>query len=185
MSQPTGISAPEGKHIITRAIRSLSTLLGVTAALMILIAVVITCQMIFVRFVLNESTIWQTEAVTYLMIAATLIGLPYVQLLRGHVNVDLLPMLLPPQLRKSLTLFVLLLSIAVIAVMAFHGFELFHIAAERGWRSDTVWGIKLWIPYLALPLGFGAYVLQMSSDIYETWKNETDVFDHHDIEEDY
>jgi TRAP-type C4-dicarboxylate transport system permease small subunit len=59
---------------------------------MIVISVAITCQMIFVRFVLNQSTIWQTEAVIYLMIAATLLGLPYVQKLRGHVNVDLMPL---------------------------------------------------------------------------------------------
>jgi TRAP-type C4-dicarboxylate transport system permease small subunit len=62
-------------------------------------SVAITCQMIFIRFVLNGSTVWQTEAVIYLMIAATLIGLPYVQRLRGHVNVDLLPLALPPRAR--------------------------------------------------------------------------------------
>jgi TRAP-type mannitol/chloroaromatic compound transport system permease small subunit len=59
---------------------------------MIVAAVAITCQMIFVRFVLNGSTVWQTEAVIYLVIAATLVGLPYVQRLRGHVNVDLVPL---------------------------------------------------------------------------------------------
>ena len=68
---------------------------------MILVSVMITCQMIWVRFVMNESTIWQTEAVTYLMISATLIGLPYVQLLKGHVNVDLVPMLLPPRMAQG------------------------------------------------------------------------------------
>ncbi len=36
--------------------------------------VAITCQMIFVRFVLNGSTFWQTEAVIYLVVAATLSG---------------------------------------------------------------------------------------------------------------
>jgi hypothetical protein len=35
------------------------------SAAMIVISVLITCQMIFVRFVLNQSTIWQTEAVVY------------------------------------------------------------------------------------------------------------------------
>ena len=34
---------------------------------------------------------WQTEAVIYLMVGATLLGLPYVQKLKGHVNVDLVP----------------------------------------------------------------------------------------------
>ena len=109
---------------------------------MILVSVIITCQMIWMRFVLNESTIWQTEAVTYLMISATLIGLPYVQLLRGHVNVDLVPMLLPPRMRKALALLVLVLSIAVISIMAFHGYELFHEAWRRNWRSESVWGVE-------------------------------------------
>ena len=74
-----------------RAVAALSTLAGWCSAAMIVAAVAITCQMIWIRFVLNGSTIWQTEAVIYLMIAATLIGLSYVQRLRGHVNVDLLP----------------------------------------------------------------------------------------------
>jgi TRAP-type C4-dicarboxylate transport system permease small subunit len=68
------------------------------------VSVLITCQMIFVRFVLNQSTIWQTEAVVYMMIAATMLGLPYVQYLRGHVNVDLIPLALPMGARKVLFL---------------------------------------------------------------------------------
>ena len=158
---------------------------GVLSAVMILISVLITCQMIWVRFVLNESTIWQTEAVTYLMIAATLIGLPYVQLLRGHVNVDLVPMLLPPKIRKALALIVLIVSISVISIMAFHGFELFHTAWERNWRSESVWGVSLWIPYLALPLGFGLFVLQMIADLIASWMCDAEVLEHGGFEEDY
>ena len=36
----------------------------------------------------------------YLILAATILGLPYVQKLKGHVNVELVPMLLPPPARK-------------------------------------------------------------------------------------
>jgi TRAP-type C4-dicarboxylate transport system permease small subunit len=72
--------------------------------------------MIFVRFVLNQSTVWQTEAVVYLMIAATMIGLPYVQRLRGHVNVDLCPWhAAHAPLRKALAFFVLSASILISA----------------------------------------------------------------------
>lgn len=168
-----------------RGVAALSRTCGLTAALMILASVLITCQMIWVRFVLNESTIWQTEAVTYLMIGATLIGLPYVQLLRGHVNVDLVPMLLPPRWRKSLALLVLALSMAVIALMAVHGYELFHTALERNWRSDTVWGAELWIPYLAMPIGFGLFVLQMVADAISSWLCDESVLEHGNLEEDY
>ena len=157
---------------LIKGVNRLSSLCGIAAALLILASVVITCQLIWVRFVLNESTIWQTEAVTYMMIGATLIGLPYVQLLRGHVSVDLVPMLLPPKLRKILAFLVLSLSILVIGIIAFHGFELFHTALNRGWRSDSVWGVPLWVPYLALPLGFGLFVLQMIVDLVTALKQE-------------
>jgi TRAP-type C4-dicarboxylate transport system permease small subunit len=173
------------EQLLVRSARGISTICGVIAALMILVSVVITCQMIWMRFVLNESTIWQTEAVTYLMISATLIGLPYVQLLRGHVNVDLVPMLLPPRWRKALALLVLALSIAVISIMAYYGYELFHIAWQRNWRSESVWGVSLWIPYLALPLGLGLFVLQMVADLIASWRCDAEVLAHGEYEEDY
>lgn len=144
---------------------------------MIVAAVAITCQMIFVRFVLNHSTVWQTEVVIYLMVAATMVGLPYVQLLRGHVNVDLLPRFLPPRFRLGLAILVFGLSIAVIAVMVWYGFELWHIAWSRGWTSDTVWGARLWIPYLALPVGFGLYLLQLLADLIAVTTGKAKPFD--------
>ncbi len=169
MSAPTAVHvAPTGGNPILRAIGFMSSICGVIAAGMIVAAVVITCQMIWVRFVLNASTIWQTEAVIYLMIGATIIGLPYVQRLRGHVNVDLLPMMLPRKLRLALAVITLLASIIVIGLMTWYGYDLWHIAMSRGWRSDTVWGIKLWIPYLVMPVGFGIYLLQLTADLVAT-----------------
>jgi TRAP-type C4-dicarboxylate transport system permease small subunit len=127
-------------------------------------AVAITCQMIVIRFVLNGSTVWQTEAVIYLVISATLIGLPYVQRLRGHVNVDLIPISLPPRARFGLAVLTSLLSISIMAIMLWYGFEYWHFAWDRGWRSDTVWGVRLWIPYLAIPVGFALFLLQLIAD---------------------
>lgn len=173
------------RRLFVRAVGHLSGICGVLAGLMILVSVVITCQMIWMRFVLNASTIWQTEAVTYLMIGATLIGLPYVQLIRGHVNVDLLPMLLPPAWRRRLALLVVLVSMVVIGIMAYHGFELFHVAWERNWRSESVWGISLWIPYLAMPLGFGLFVLQLLADLVASWLCDEEILEHGQFEEDY
>jgi TRAP-type C4-dicarboxylate transport system permease small subunit len=119
------------------------------------------------------------------MIAATLIGLPYVQLLRGHVNVDLVPMLLSPRMRKALASTVLILGISVISVMTFHGYELFYLAWERNWRSESVWGVSLWIPYLALPLGFGLCVLQMLADLMASWMCQLEMLQQSEFEQDY
>ncbi len=163
--QSSAAEARTGDNPFLKAVAAISTVAGWISAGMIVAAVAITCQMIFIRFVLNGSTIWQTEAVIYLVIAATLLGLPYVQRLRGHVNVDLIPLSLPPKGRFALSLLTSGLSIAIVAVMTWYGYEYWHFAWERGWKSDTVWGVRLWIPYLAIPVGFGLLLLQLVADL--------------------
>ncbi|AUC55158.1 MAG: TRAP transporter small permease [Sagittula sp.] len=160
-----GAVARTGNNPFLRGVAALSTLAGWCSAAMIVAAVAITCQMIWVRFVLNGSTVWQTEAVIYLVIAATLIGLAYVQRLRGHVNVDLVPLALKPGPRRILAMVVSALSIAIVAMMLWYGWEYWHFAYERGWKSDTVWGVRLWIPYSAIPVGLGLLLLQLIADL--------------------
>ena len=154
-----------GNNQFLRIVATISTLSGWLSAGMIMLAVLITCQMIFIRFVLNGSTVWQTEMVVYLMIAATLIGLPYVQRMRGHVNVYLIPIMCPPRLRYYLSLFTLSLSSAIVVVMLYYGYDYWHIAWARGWTSDTIWAVRLWIPYSALPIGFSLLLLQLIADL--------------------
>lgn len=158
-------AAQAGNHPFLRAVAAISTLAGWLSAAMIVGAVAITCQMIFVRFVLNGSTIWQTEAVIYLVISATLIGLPYVQHLRGHVNVDLIPLMLPKPARMVLAIVTLSVSIVIVAIMLWYGYEYWHFAWARNWHSDTIWGVRLWIPYLSLPVGFALFLLQLIADL--------------------
>lgn len=160
-----------------RVVGALSSVCGALSATMILSSVLLTCQMIWVRKINNASTVWQTETVIYLMIGATLLGLPYVQRLRGHVNVDLLPRLLPMGLRKVLACFTLVAAMIVIGIMLFYSAELWHIAWSKGWKSDTVWGPPLWIPYLAMPVGFTVYLLQLATDLFAVIFNLEEPFD--------
>ena len=170
MSNAPAASATAGADyrppVALRALGAVSTLFGVIAALMILASVLITCHMIFVRGVLGQSTIWQTEAVIYLMIGATLLGLPYVQKLRGHVGVDLLPHMLPRSLRRPLAVLVMVATIVMVAAMVWYGWEMFHLAWSRNWKSESVWKFPLWITYLTVPLGFGLYLLQLLADLW-------------------
>src|SRR5438309_3180169 len=95
-----------------RAVRLISRLCGYFAAALIAVSVVIVCEMVFVRFVLNENTIWQTDFVTYSLVAATFIGSPYVLLTRGHVNVDVLPHYLRRRARFALAIVATLVAMA-------------------------------------------------------------------------
>ncbi len=151
--------------LYVRAVHTLSRLCGVAAAAMILASVVLVCQLVFVRYVLNASTVWQTETVIFLMVGATLVGMPYVQLIRGHINVDLLPIYLSPKARKVLFVCCIIVQAIACLAIAYYSFELFLESVHGGWRSASVWGPPLWIPYVTMPLGFGLLVLQYVADL--------------------
>ena len=73
--------------------------------------------MVFVRYVLNQNTIWQTDFITYSLVAATFIGSPYLLLTRGHVNVDVLPLYLGPRARSGSRWYRSLMSLGFCVVM--------------------------------------------------------------------
>lgn len=148
-----------------RGVRLLSQACGIFAALLIAASVIIVCQMVFLRYVLNESTIWQTDFVTFSLVAATFIGAPYVLLTKGHVNVDVLPIYLGPRKRWWLALIAITISLAFSLVMAVLTFQFWHEAWENNWRSESMWRARLWIPYVAMPLGLGVLTLQYVVDL--------------------
>ncbi|MBX6425340.1 MAG: TRAP transporter small permease [Variibacter sp.] len=151
---------------LVSAITLISRLCGIVAAGLIAAGVIVVCQMVFVRHVLNQNTIWQTDFVTYSLIAATFIGSPYLLLSRGHVNVDILPHYLSPRARYWLALAAALMSISFCAVMTILTFQFWYEAWENNWVSDTMWRARLWIPYAAMPIGLGLLTLQYVADIY-------------------
>ena len=150
-----------------RAVRLISRLCGYFAAALIAVSVVIVCEMVFVRFVLNENTIWQTDFVTYSLVAATFIGSPFVLMTRGHVNVDVLPHYLGPRARFWLAVFAASVSLAFSVVLAVLTFNFWKEAWDHRWVSDTMWRARLWIPYSSMPIGLGLLSLQYVADIYK------------------
>src|SRR4029079_1447891 len=100
-----------------RGMRKLSQLCGIVAAALIAAGVLVVCHMVFVRYVLNHNTIWQTDFTTYSLVAATFVGSPYLLLNRGHVNVDVLPQYLQGRARFGLAVAAALMSFAFCAVM--------------------------------------------------------------------
>jgi TRAP-type C4-dicarboxylate transport system permease small subunit len=149
-----------------RCIRLVSRLCGYFAAALIALSVLVVCQMVFVRFVLNENTIWQTDFVTYSLVAATFVGSPFVLLTRGHVNVDVLPHYLGERGRFWLALASTLMAMAFCIVMLFLTAQYWMQAWNERWLSNTMWRVRLWIPYASMPVGLGILTLQYVVDLY-------------------
>ena len=151
--------------IYIRTVAALSRLAGVIGAFLIAFAVLVICDMVIERYILNRTTIWQIDVVTYCIMAATFVGSAYVLMTRGHVNVDVLPLHLGTRARYWLALITMLVALCFCAVLFVLCTIYWYQAWSKGWHSDTVWRARLWIPYLAMPVGLGLLVLQYVAEL--------------------
>lgn len=147
-------------------VRMLSRISGVFSILLILISILVVCQMIFQRVVLEQSTVWQTEFVIFCLIAATFVGAPYVLLTRGHVNVDLLPLFMGHRTRVVLALVSAVLALIFCAAVLWQSIFWWHEAFVTDRLTSSMWRARVWIPYLSVPVGMGLLCLQYIVDIW-------------------
>lgn len=153
-------------QIYTRIVSALSRLCGIVSVLLILVSIGVVCQMIFVRVVLGQSAIWQTEFVTFALIGSTFIGAPYVLLTRGHVNVDLIPLYASHRLRMWLAYASAFGALFFCILLFWFSLDWWYEAYTGGFVTSSIWRARLWIPYATLPLGSLILVLQYIADIH-------------------
>lgn len=148
-----------------RAINALSSALGVFAAGLLLLAILVICQMVFVRAVLNQSAIWQTEFSIFATIAATFLGAPYILLTRGHVAVDLLPLMVGARARRGLYLAGHALALLFCLLFLWASLPWWFETFVQNQTTSSVWRARLWIPYLSVPIGLAVLCLQLGGEL--------------------
>lgn len=145
---------------LVRTVRWLSNASGVAAVVLTMGAAAVVCEMVFARYVLNTSTVWQTEFVLYSIVGATLLGSPYVLAVRGHVGVELLGSFAGPRARRALGIAAASATVAFCAVLSWSAWRYFGEAWSQGWVTESVWAPRLWVVSLPLPIGLGLLTLQ-------------------------
>lgn len=148
-----------------RVISAISSVLGVLAAALLFSAVLSVSHMVFVRYALGWSTVWQTEYTAYAIVAATFLGAPWVLIVKGHVNVDILQMAAAPPIRLAMQVLAALFSLVFVTLLAYAGWVHFEEAWSNGWTSETVWAVPLWMPLLPMPVGTVMLALQYVAEI--------------------
>jgi TRAP-type C4-dicarboxylate transport system permease small subunit len=158
------------------AVHAASRALGVFSAGMITLSVGVICHMVFVRAVLNESSIWQTEFVTFCLIGATFLGAPYILLTRGHVNVDVIPLWAGPGARRVLYLLGTAIALLFCGIFLYAAVPWWYEAWVSESTTPSIWRVRLWIPYLAVPVGLGLLCLQFGADLWMVITRRTHPF---------
>ncbi|HET8802154.1 MAG TPA: TRAP transporter small permease [Marinobacter sp.] len=151
---PTGIA---GGYV--RLMDRLSMITAVIAGALLCLGVLTVCHMVFTRYILGESTVWQTEFTTYAISGAMLLGAPYVLLTGGHVAVTVLPDALSGTPRKVVNFLGGLCGVAFCFALTYGSWIYVHEAWAAGWTTGTVWNPPLW-PAI-LPIAVGATLLSL------------------------
>ncbi|HLU16363.1 MAG TPA: TRAP transporter small permease [Burkholderiaceae bacterium] len=150
-------------------IDSLSRFCGLVSALLLTFAMVIVCQMIFMRYLFKASTVWQTEAVVFSATAAIFLGAPYVLLKKGHVGVDVVQTLVANGTRRRLEQVGSVLGLAFCLIMMVATGIHLQEALEGGWTTSSVAAVPLWIPLAPMFTGFVLLSLQYTSELIKLW----------------
>lgn len=148
-----------------RAVDLVSKVAALIAGLLLIAAMLVICEMIFLRYVFRAPTIWQTDFVVFSATAAMFLGAPYVLKTRGHVGVDVIELALPPGPRRLIGLVGAVLGLLFAVLMTIASAIFFHEAYVNEWRTSTVAAITLWIPLLPLPVSFALLSLQYVAEL--------------------
>lgn len=158
------------------AVHAVSRAFGVAAAGLILLSVGVVCQMVFVRAVLGQSSIWQTEFVTFSLVAATFLGAPYILLTRGHVAVDVVPLMVSTPTRRALLLLGHAVAFVFCVFFLYAAIPWWFDAWQNNQTTSSIWRARLWIPYLSVPVGLALLCLQLVADAYLVATRRADPF---------
>lgn len=162
---PVGEEPWRDAPLWVRVIDRLGVACAVAAAVLLTGAVLVVTYMVVNRS-LGASAYWEIEFAIYLMVAAIFLASPYTLRTKGHVNVDLLDVLLTPRQRRPIALAVALVGFGVCLYLAAHGWQLFHEAWETGETSESMWRPVRWPLYLSMPVGLALTALQYLAEFW-------------------
>jgi TRAP-type C4-dicarboxylate transport system permease small subunit len=145
---------------MTRTIEKINYIQWVISGFLILAAALVLTYEVIMRYMLNIPTIWEVEASVYLIIMATFLGAPYGIKEGSHIGIELVTVHLSSRTTAGLTIITAFISWIFCLLVAWKGWEMWWEAFSKGWRSESLWGPPLAVPYFFLPLGMSLLSLQ-------------------------
>ena len=149
-----------------RKIEGFNRIMYWVGAIAIVLASLILTYQVVMRYFLKIPTIWEIEAAIYLGIFATFMGAAYGLKEKAHIEIDLVTRALPPRIQSGLYRITAFTSFIFCILLSWKGWEFWWEAFSRGWKSDSLWGPPLAIPYFFLPMGMTLLSLQYFNEIF-------------------
>jgi len=147
-------SPPSGSRWSALPGRAIAATSRGIAALGIAGGVALAFYNVVARYLFGASLTWAGELTIYLFLWSTFFGAAICFQEERHIAVNLLLRRAPPRWARRGRIAAHLVSLFFLAAVAWHGYRYLRLVAELGERSIDL-DIPMWLPYLAIPVGFG------------------------------
>lgn len=139
----------------------------------LLATTIILFMNVMLRYIFKSSTSWAEELIKYLMIWIAFIGGSICARTGAHVSIDFLYEYLSVKSKKMV--FVVVNTIAAIfaCIMMIYGIKVIGFTISMGQVSPAL-QIPMWIPYLAIPLGFFLMTIRFVQEVFKGIKGGND-----------
>lgn len=107
---------------------------------------------VVLRYVFLMPISWAEEVSLYLLVWIVFVGASVAIRTRGHIAVDLLPMVLPAALRRVLMIFVGFVTLGFLAVFFYYS-GLHTLRVYNSGQVTPVMQAPMWLTYFAMPFG--------------------------------
>lgn len=123
---------------------------GVVANLLLLAMLSAIGVQVVARFVIGAPTVWAEELARFLLVAITMIGSAALIEKNRHISIDVVVDALPKGARIAVAWLRDAITLTVCGLLAHYGWLLVGIG---GRQTSTGLGVKMSLPYLAIPIG--------------------------------
>lgn len=156
-----------------RTVDTMNDWIGRIGCLLLLPLVIIVAIEVFMRYVINQPTIWAWDVNIQIFSAITFFSGGYALLEKGHVNVDVFTFRMAPRKRAIIDLITSFFFFFGMIVLCWKGWEIFQMSWGAKEHMPTIWAPPYYWMKLFVPVGSLLLLLQ---GVSEFLKNLNTVF---------
>lgn len=123
---------------------------GLIANLLLVAMLLAIGTQVVARFVVGAPTVWAEELARFLLVAITMVGSAALLERNRHISIDIVVQMLPRRAQVFVAWLRDAITLTVCGLLAHYGWLLMKIG---GRQTSTGLGIKMSLPYLAIPIG--------------------------------
>jgi TRAP-type C4-dicarboxylate transport system permease small subunit len=144
-----------------RVLALINKMIVLLSSIALVLASLVLTYSVASRYFLHLSTDWQDELSVFLIVGAVFMSSAAIQERRGHVAIEAISGLLPPDINRVRQILVDAACLAFCAFFAWKSWLLLDEAWTENYHSESTWGPPLWIPYSLMTAGMTLLSVQL------------------------